>query len=569
MKFLCGGCRTKYQLSDAKVRGKILTIRCKKCGAQIVVRESLRRDARGGTVIAPLVDEASGQASRERSVVHGQRGAAKALPSAFDLAMERRTDRESTSGVPVKSRDSRAEWYVAIDGQQHGPYAFSELVRRVGSGEVRRRHYVWHDGMENWLRVYEVPDVAAHLPPEAKRKPPPPPPPTTDPKIVDSGGGADVVDFASRRAERLKGADAGESGDADIGTFDLDDSESSDVGSLPATDGEPEDEPFTGKTEVADEAPKAPERAIAVAGTAGVRKDGAAEESGLDELLAFDSDDIFANVPRASEKERVSENTRFFVQAAGVNARRSRRRMGYMVGAGIVASILLFCGLWAAGVVDIQLTPPWGAGPFAQKQTSPEVGPEVFGPEENPAELGQLLGREKKQKPRVRPNRRRTQVASATGDYITDKDSGNGPRGAGLGREAVPIQFKDMPSGTIKKPELPMNSLGQSGVDLPVVDRASLSEGDIARVIKSRIGSLTMCYQKALRTSDGLKGKVEFKVTISPKGNVSRASIHTNRFKGSRMGQCMLKKIKAWVFPSFSGGPRNYLVPFVLTKAAY
>ena len=27
MKFLCGSCRTKYQISDTKVRGKVLTIR--------------------------------------------------------------------------------------------------------------------------------------------------------------------------------------------------------------------------------------------------------------------------------------------------------------------------------------------------------------------------------------------------------------------------------------------------------------------------------------------------------------------------------------------------------------
>ncbi|MBN2360253.1 MAG: zinc-ribbon domain-containing protein, partial [Deltaproteobacteria bacterium] len=39
MKFFCDKCNTKYSIADDKVRGKILKIRCKKCGNVIVVRE--------------------------------------------------------------------------------------------------------------------------------------------------------------------------------------------------------------------------------------------------------------------------------------------------------------------------------------------------------------------------------------------------------------------------------------------------------------------------------------------------------------------------------------------------
>ena len=39
MKFLCDKCKTRYTISDEKVRGKVLKIRCKNCAHIIVVRE--------------------------------------------------------------------------------------------------------------------------------------------------------------------------------------------------------------------------------------------------------------------------------------------------------------------------------------------------------------------------------------------------------------------------------------------------------------------------------------------------------------------------------------------------
>src|SRR5690242_14204703 len=89
MKFLCGGCRTKYQISDEKIRGKILTIRCKKCGAKILVRESLHRE--GGTAVAPIAeDERAGAVAPEaRSVVGGSaKVGGSLLQSAFEVAMQ-------------------------------------------------------------------------------------------------------------------------------------------------------------------------------------------------------------------------------------------------------------------------------------------------------------------------------------------------------------------------------------------------------------------------------------------------------------------------------------------------
>ena len=38
MKITCEACSAKYSVADAKVRGRAFKIRCKRCGAAIVVR---------------------------------------------------------------------------------------------------------------------------------------------------------------------------------------------------------------------------------------------------------------------------------------------------------------------------------------------------------------------------------------------------------------------------------------------------------------------------------------------------------------------------------------------------
>ena len=47
MKISCQSCQAKYTIADEKVLGKIVKIRCKKCGATIVVNGS-DRVRRGG-----------------------------------------------------------------------------------------------------------------------------------------------------------------------------------------------------------------------------------------------------------------------------------------------------------------------------------------------------------------------------------------------------------------------------------------------------------------------------------------------------------------------------------------
>lgn len=572
MKFLCGSCRTKYQISNEKVRGKILTIRCKKCGAKILVRESLARDVGGGTAVAPVAEEEK-VAEVQKSSKVARVGGSAALASAYDVAMDQgsaEADDMPTSIAPVPANLDIAgvEWYVAIDGAQHGPYAFAELVRKLRAQEIVGRHYVWHDGMDNWQRVRDVEDLAEYL--SAPRKKPPPPPPVSVESKAPRGDD-NVVDMASRRAERARGQLGATPIEEDVADDDQTAVES--AGPLAASDrAEQLDDVLNEALGIEGEGATTraeAERAVASASVAG-----AEHTPSIDDLLAFEAkeDDIFANVPRADDEPDVlRESTRFFVAAAGVNEKRKRNRVGFLIGAAVILVIGSFVGAWAAGVISIQL--PGIGDPFARAEVDDEDEYEYVDESDDPEKYAHLLEGEKTKK-RVRRVRRRTAPKrSAPSGYVTDEGSTNtagGTRGAGT---AQGIDIGDPlktggAAGTIgvRDAELP-----RSGIDdvVPPDRGGELTEDDINRVIAARKGAVSTCFEASLRAQEDLGGKIEFEVTVEPTGKVSRVGVATTAFSGSRLGNCIAKKIKTWRFPTFVGQPQQIVVPFILQRQNY
>ncbi len=563
MKFLCGSCRTKYQISDEKVRGKILTIRCKKCGAKILVRESL--SAKGETAVAPVAEEdvtlsaqkstvePSGAPRRAmmpeptpRSVAAPRAGGSAALASAYEMAMGQGASESddmptSIAPVPANLEIAGVEWYAAIDGTQHGPYAFAEVVQKVETGQLIGRHYVWHDGMENWTRLREVPDLAKYLP-TPRSVPPPPPAP-----VEEQGPDAEVVELASRRAQLsqdllepgLRRAEVPPTQPAlssSARTEELDRA-LNDVLGLDSSGSNP------------------------VAPAAGPTQD-------VDEDM-MSGDDLFANIPRANQADEVHrESTRFFVAAAGVNKHRKRRRIGII--SGVVALVLLvgFLGGWAAGLFSIRL--PGIGDPFAnmrQGRALTEAGPAEG--ELSAKELALLKGNKARarKRRRSRPSRG-TGEASVPSDYVDDNGAGgagSGPRGQG-GAEKVGFGALQT-SGAAGGSDLPEADLPTSSPDMPVVDQSTLTQDAVARVVKQNSMSVRFCYQQSLKGSKNLRGKLQIKLRVEPSGRVSRTEVKTSQFKGTTLATCISDKIRKWTFPRFEGEPKEFLVPFVLEKA--
>lgn len=51
--------------------------------------------------------------------------------------------------------------FVAIEGQQTGPYKMDKILGMINNGEISQDTLVWKKGMEDWLRAGEAPGISA------------------------------------------------------------------------------------------------------------------------------------------------------------------------------------------------------------------------------------------------------------------------------------------------------------------------------------------------------------------------------------------------------------------------
>ena len=112
MKITCQACAAKYTIADDKVAGKVVKIRCKKCGATIVVNGN---------------DQSAGAGAPE--------------PARFDYA----------------SQGSQGEaWTVNVaDGDQR-TMTDQEIGAAYHAAVVTDETFCWKDGMSDWLPLREI-----------------------------------------------------------------------------------------------------------------------------------------------------------------------------------------------------------------------------------------------------------------------------------------------------------------------------------------------------------------------------------------------------------------------------
>ncbi len=132
MIFACGRCHTRYKLPDEKVANRVLKVRCKSCGAVIVVRDP----------------------------AHAAHAAAVASDEAADT------------------------WFVALQGRQQGPISKEAVSALVSDGVVTGDTFAWRPGMGEWLRAAEIAELAPLVAPVPPAIPPPVPPPVDEPRAA-------------------------------------------------------------------------------------------------------------------------------------------------------------------------------------------------------------------------------------------------------------------------------------------------------------------------------------------------------------------------------------------------
>lgn len=114
---------------------------------------------------------------------------------------------------------------------------------------------------------------------------------------------------------------------------------------------------------------------------------------------------------------------------------------------------------------------------------------------------------------------------------------------------------------------------GEEGGGLIGVGKASVSggaggavsAGDIQEVIDKNATSVNSCYQKELKKSPDLKGKLSVQIKVNPAGRVSGVTITTNSV-GDAVARCVENKIRGWTFPRGKKGVITVSQTFVFTK---
>jgi hypothetical protein len=82
--------------------------------------------------------------------------------------------------APPPPQATTRDWHVTVNGEQHGPYTFSELQGQVSQGQLTRETSVWKQGLDGWKlasQVSELSGLFGSSPPTSPPPTPPPPPP--------------------------------------------------------------------------------------------------------------------------------------------------------------------------------------------------------------------------------------------------------------------------------------------------------------------------------------------------------------------------------------------------------
>lgn len=81
----------------------------------------------------------------------------------------------SQSGQATPPPPPNVFYYVSLDGQQSGPFDNQQIARMVQEGQVTKEHFVWREGMPNWVKISEEPTFQSLFATPGSMPPPPPP----------------------------------------------------------------------------------------------------------------------------------------------------------------------------------------------------------------------------------------------------------------------------------------------------------------------------------------------------------------------------------------------------------
>ena len=123
------------------------------------------------------------------------------------------------------------------------------------------------------------------------------------------------------------------------------------------------------------------------------------------------------------------------------------------------------------------------------------------------------------------------------------------PKGGDSGEERIEKRVR----GVVKS-EAP-------GVDGP------LDPSLVSKEVRTRIGAIKACYERALKRRAGLSGRVKVRWTITSAGMVTNVEIDEDTVGDAEVSSCMKGLVGRWRFPAPSGGSVEVFYPFIFEPA--
>jgi predicted Zn finger-like uncharacterized protein len=535
MKFACERCRTRYSISDEKVRRKVLKIRCKTCGNIMVVREEVP-----GTAVT----------GGNTGIAASPSAAAKQAPQAPQ--------------APAAAAPKQVEWYVAIKGQQFGPMKEDDVVDLFLKGKVHDRSYCWNEGLAGWTRLNALPEFAKLLnkpgaPPPIPKMPPPPP---EESGMIHQAQATPAQPAAAATPQPTQPA------------------ENQYQETAKAVEEQAPTREAHGSADNLDQVAAALESAPNLEPQAAGYQDPFAAvvaQSGNEDQAGADPSSPAA--PR--------ESTRVFIMNAGLH-NRSRKHRNYAMGVGLVCVLIGTLGyLDYQGIVKIPLLN--AVVTVATEKAGierPSKNYKVYADDGDvDAKLPcTLRGDCPEEKKKVKQRRKaKDPLADMKGIGDLDLDGSfntSGAAGGGIRRsgaadlgELDPLSSNAIDSAKLRnmftekgksRIDAKDRKVGISERNIVTTDGQSLSGEQISQVVQQRIGSIQNCITKSIKSGSSIEGKHYIVLTIESRGRVKRARIKDRVVHLSPLGECIGKATRKWRFPPFAGEDLDIEIPVVL-----
>lgn len=151
-------------------------------------------------------------------------------------------------------------------------------------------------------------------------------------------------------------------------------------------------------------------------------------------------------------------------------------------------------------------------------------------------------------------------------EIIENQNNGAEKKNTGLFDKVTDEELDAFRNSFMKKVESKTASAKVSSESSLAQGSEELTQKQINETIKNNYASIRYCYNKALKSNEGISGKMEVTLHILGNGEVAKVVNETPKFKGTEMDRCVTEQIKKkWTFPKFNGTLSTVTIPFVLT----